>query len=141
MPAITSCLGTGPPLTNPLTSCRKMSPFTTSRNLSLNWPMSGIASLLCWLALRSGASSVSRSQPSPIIMMDGSISESRRRISLIVSTSISPIRSNRNPSNLYSFAQYRTESAMKRDIIFRSVAQSLPQPEPLARLPSGLYRK
>ena len=69
-------------------------------------------------------------------MIVGSISVKALRISFIVSISCKAIKSKRNPSILYSVAQYVTESIMNLRIIERSEAVSLPQPEPFENPPS-----
>ena len=81
---------------------------------------------------------------SPYMMMSlprSGISSKAARTAFMVSTSISPIRSNRNPSMWYSRAQYVTDSTTKRRNIARSVAMSQPQLEPLASAPFGLRRR
>ena len=140
IPGLISPTAESLPVAQPVSDALKTDPFKPSRIWSLKCATLFSLEIFVWLARKSFAR-VPISQPSPITIIVGSITLSAAVTSLIVLISIRPIKSKRNPSRLYSLAQYLTESTINLRTIGRSVATSLPQPLPLVRAPLSSVRK
>ena len=134
------------PLTKPACSAYSTCPLIESRVASQNQPMRRPSRPTPPLFDRivpgsTAESAADHGSPYSRIPRPFGSASTEARTAFIVSTSIRPIRSKRNPSMWYSRAQYVTESTMYRPNIACSLAVSLPQPEPLASAPSSVRRQ